>query len=360
MIKEFFLNRIDFNKGLKWHFYAKRRRIWGLFFLIELIPFLSGLNACKKASNNIKTVFNSQDSLITNRLLYLIRDNFDFSLFYKALLNTGLGSQLATETNYSIFLPDNDAFIAAGIPQDSNLLKIDPATLKQKIQYHLINGLYPLSNIPFAFNSKLGTLSGDSVFVSKYVQNADTLLTINGNISIENNITASNGYIDIIPHVLNPPKGTVADALVSDSNITSFAYAFQRTNLITYLSTHQNLTVLAVPNGAFSFQTKQAIDQANLDSLTGALQNYIIPMVRFSNDFLLDTGINVQPYLNIYPTLGTQKISVRYGQNFGINANLKGPVFGKNKAFIIEQDQNASNGVLQVLDSMIDFSYKLK
>src|ERR1700748_1004349 len=130
-------------------------------FLI-VIMLLSGLQfSCVKQPDAQPPSVKGNQPLLT-----ILKNNFDFSMFYNALQRTGLDKTLAGNGPFILLAPDNNAFALSGIDADS-LARIDTATLKKLLSYHIIPASISYSSIPQSIDFTYKTLAGLPVYFSE-------------------------------------------------------------------------------------------------------------------------------------------------------------------------------------------------
>src|ERR1700744_3996973 len=102
------------------------------YILSALLILVSMLFGCLKKPDVVP-----QEAIDNRPMLTILKNNYAFSMLYGALQRTGLDKTLEGTGPFTLLAPDNDAFNNSGITADS-LAKIDIATLKKLIGYHII------------------------------------------------------------------------------------------------------------------------------------------------------------------------------------------------------------------------------
>lgn len=146
------------------------------------------------------------DTETTKDIFELVRDNADLSVLGDAIIAAGLVQTFQNNTSYTLFAPNNAAFVAA--LAELNLTKeqlfADKALLTTVLTYHLLPGKINFADI--LLNTPLKTVQGATL----KVDNIAGVLTITDGRSrtsriIQNNLDARNGVVHIIDKVLLPP-----------------------------------------------------------------------------------------------------------------------------------------------------------
>src|SRR5690606_28118911 len=92
------------------------------------------LSACKK--DNDKT---PKESTIAT----IVSTNNDFSLLKTALVQAGLTQVLSGTGPFTVFAPNNAAFVAAGLDTEAKIKAVPVETLKQILLYHVLGQRVP-------------------------------------------------------------------------------------------------------------------------------------------------------------------------------------------------------------------------
>ncbi len=250
------------------------------FFPI-LITSISGMwfiSSCNKALPDATpieyTSVNNSDISIGQ----MISTDTSYSFFAAAATKTGQLAQLnADSTEFTVFLPTNNAFRVSGIPSIDALNTLPVQSLGGIVGYAIIPGKQYLSSditsggtTPSMPNEQLptsitiGQLPGTTLPLK-----LTTFPSVSGNAFYDNNIPVTkpdiklkNGVIHEVAALVAPPSQTLKNAIYSDPDLTFFKAAIERADsgqtglsrldsLLGYPVT--NMTVL-VPNNA-AFQT---------------------------------------------------------------------------------------------------------
>ncbi|SDD77896.1 Uncaracterized surface protein containing fasciclin (FAS1) repeats [Mucilaginibacter pineti] len=345
------------------------------YFLIAIAWLLILQTACVKAPDAVPQAQKDDRSLLT-----IIKNNYAFSMFYTALQRTGLDKTLQGKGPYTILVPDNNAFVSSGIGADS-LSKIDTATLKKLISYHIIPMSVKYAGIPQTIDSPYPTVAGPVVYLSVPLNSASapsgsviTPLHINGVVVNKTDIAAANGYIIALSRVLNYPAASVKAYLLNSPKYSYFTQALKQFGLLDKLDGAGPFVVMAPDNNAFINNGIDKTMLAAIDTLRYKkflFSAYILSPYRF---FLSDFTKDAQPP-NLYnPVIFTPDYAITIFTPFGgssaaygiksldyqtIEAKFDNPPYYGNsyiygpQANIADPDHLAANGVVHGLDGMV-------
>ena len=246
-----------------------------------------------------------------------------------ALAQAELVETLQGEGPFTVFAPNDQAFVDAGIDLASLDTPEGKETLSNILQYHVVAGEVPASAVEecgsaTAVNGQpLAFTVGDSVMV-----NNATVTTADFN--------ASNGVIHVIDKVLMPtgtPNDTVRTAVCTGAH-TSLVAALIQAELVETLQGEGPFTVFAPSDQAFA---DAGIDLASFDSVSGKenltdILLYHVYAGTFNASDIVDGDI----------------LQMVNGDNVTISAS---PAI--NDAGITTADVLTSNGVIHVIDKVL-------
>lgn len=317
---------------------------------IALVTFLS-FSSCKK-----NEVYRDKDY---NRIPSIIADNYNLSIFSSALDRTGMDEILQTEAGpFTILVPSDDAFLAAGIGNAAELRKRSAEWISKLTNYHLLNGTYELGRFPYLINQEVRSRGGGKLYISRWIKDLDTVLTVNGARVLLKDIPASNGRIQIINRVLEPYEhDELADAITANTEITLFAEALRRTGLMVTLRTKGPYTVFAPNNLAMSLQgyaSIQQIRESDPEQLKKLCEYHITQDRRFINDYILATGSSnsgSQRMINTFTvTVNLIPDPSVPGGFAGINLKAPGNITAVK---VNRRDILSGSGVLHIVDGVL-------
>ena len=185
-----------------------------------------------------------EDAEDTSIYDYIVENEEQYSSFLAILEKGNLDKTLSGYnphgTDYTLFLPDNDAidrFIASN-NQFSSLddMLNNVAYSAEFARYHVVNKGIHSSDFPFgAFSDE--TLSEDFLTVSFFIEPDTAYYKINNQATVKfPNIELSNGYIHLIETALNPISFTTYDWLNMNSGFSIFKEAAELTGFDARLS----------------------------------------------------------------------------------------------------------------------------
>lgn len=130
-------------------------------------------------------------------IMELAEQNPQLSQLVAAIEAAGLTDALEQAGPITVFAPNNDAFASLG-QDDLTALLANPQSLGDRLQFHVVEGTYPTSEL--TDGQTLTTMEGSDLEVS--VQ-GDTV-SVNGAEVVEPDLQAGNGVVHIIDDVLQP------------------------------------------------------------------------------------------------------------------------------------------------------------
>jgi len=204
-----------------------------------------------------------------------ISTDTSYSFFAAAATKTGQLAQLNRDsTEFTVFLPTNNAFRVSGIPSIDALNTLDLQTLGAIVGYSIIPGNQYLSSditkgglTPSIPNEQLPTSITIGQLPIPIPFKLTTFPSVAGNAFYDNNIPVTkpdiklkNGVIHEVAAIVAPPFQTLKSAIYSNPDLSFFKAAIERADsgqtglsrldsLLNYPPT--NMTVLAPNNAAF-------------------------------------------------------------------------------------------------------------
>lgn len=221
----------------------------------------------------------------------IVTENPQLSTLASALDQAELSDTLESNGPFTVFAPNNEAFIKAGI---SNVDSMSAGELRPLLTSHLIGGEVKASDIQSGAKQ---TLNGNNtIYFSKNAQG----LFINGNIKVlSSDVDASNGIIHTIDNVITAPTQSLAQLVAGDTDyselmtLVSAADTSVKNALMTNLQ--NGYTIFAPANAAFTqlYQTTpkdSLLAPSNKAMLTNILLYHVLPGRVFSPDLSNVTG----------------------------------------------------------------------
>ncbi|MEP6584537.1 MAG: fasciclin domain-containing protein [Ginsengibacter sp.] len=203
----------------------------------------------------------------------IISSDPNYSIFKAAALRVGALAKLSDSNKvFTVFLPDNNAFIASGIPSEAVIAALPITSVGGIVNYAIIPGEQLTSanapqtfpNVQLPTSITIGMLPGTTVPInlSTFPSTRATGFWDNNIPVVTPDLKFKNGVIHIVAGIVAPPSQLLQSALYSNPNLTYFKAAVARADsgqtglgrfdsLLNYAVT--NMTILA-PNDA-AFQT---------------------------------------------------------------------------------------------------------
>ncbi len=287
------------------------------------------LGACTKEKVNVPKEKTIADIVIGDS---------NFSLLKSALVKADLATVLGGAGTFTVFAPNNEAFIAAGLDTEAKINALPVQTLKNILLYHVLGQKVVSSAIATASNTPVPTLAEKNVFITK----SSTGVFVNGAKVIQADVNASNGVIHVVNTVLMPPSGNIVETAQGNPNFTYLVAAIVRANLAGTLSGAGPFTVFAPTNQAFitaGFPTIAAIQAADPTVLASILTYHVVGSRVFSSD--LSEGLK--------PTTvngGMVTITLTGGAKVKGNKN-------STASAITQANLVTTNGVIHVIDQVL-------
>jgi uncharacterized surface protein with fasciclin (FAS1) repeats len=206
-------------------------------FALLLFSFGAVVASCNKALETPAGTTPSTDLTLGDK----VNTDPNYSIFKAALTRTGLLSTISTRnTSFTIFAPDNNAFIASGLSLATvNALPL--TTLTPLIQYHIIptnllNGsgiVHPFPNLYMPSMLQIATISGLPIRMDIFpAKNGANYFVNNMPIVQIDAVTGVNGVMHRVPFIVQPPSSLMVKQLIaSDANLTLFAAMVQRADV---------------------------------------------------------------------------------------------------------------------------------
>lgn len=292
-----------------------------------------------------------------NRIAQVLSDNFNLTVMNTVITRGGMRDVTDRPGSLTLFAPSDEAFAKAGYGDVASVLSERPARIARIGAYHLVEGNYELEKFPFLFNQEIRSMGG-KLYVTRWIKNGDTVLTINGSRVLSSAVKASNGRLQVIDRMLEPYEHeTLTDAIAANNSLTLFNQALQRSGLAQLLGGSSPHTVYAPDNGAMEeigYGTLEAINAEDPAVLAGMVRYQIAADRRFVNDYILSTGPSNQGKQgmlnNSSVTISLVPDAQKPGAFTGIT--LKG-IGNTSEVKLLRQDIITGNGVLHITDQVL-------
>jgi len=261
-----------------------------------------------------------------------------FEILLTALETAGLKDTLARGGPFTLFAPTDAAFGALldelGIPAEELLANPD---LAQILLYHVLPGRQGAATLLQA--STASTLNGQPVLAMLEGRQ----VKVNRVTVIRPNVKAGNGVIHVVEGVLLPPTEpitltSVLDVLVLDGRFTVLLAALEATGLDDAVATTPELTLFAPTDDAF----------AALLAELGITSEELLASPELSNTLLYHVTAG---------RLGAAELlkagSATTLQGGDVTVGLRADGVYVNDSRVINPNVNAPNGVLHVIDAVL-------
>lgn len=308
--------------------------------LILLITFLS----CSKEEAEV--VEPAQSTLYD-----LVANSMNYSYLEAALRMTNLDEVLGGDDVYTLYAPDNNAFIGFLMRSGFNSLEEVPReTLKQILLNHVMIGQMEYRDFKSGYFQTAATSAVNGNAMSIYINQVNMRVTLNGESRIvQGNVRASNGIIHVVDRII--PLPSLVTFVLADPLLYNLAVALTRNDLtvdFTAVLSTQNgtspapFTVFAPNNLAFlDLLTELGVDRLSAidePTLNSTLNHHVVGEINTLSSDLSDNLL----------------INTLEGE---ITANVTGGASltdGNNRVSnIIVVDVQANNGVLHIIDKVI-------
>ena len=224
------------------------------------------------------------DSTYNARLAFVIQDNFSFSIYSYGLTITNNFNTLSQAGPFTVLVPADVGFQAEpwGVYSYPYLpAYFTPLYLQDFFRYTILPGRFSMDSLPLGHNEIIPAADSFHIYVSKYLQGTDTVVTINGSLVSGTDGIATNGLIQALSSPINPEEShTVIDRIRNDQTLTFFAAAIVRVHADTVLEGPGPWTVLAPQNTDWAALAYLGKGLSTMDSLLAADTAVLGPLVR--------------------------------------------------------------------------------
>ncbi|WPG99306.1 Hypothetical protein R9X50_00211900 [Acrodontium crateriforme] len=291
----------------------------------------------------------AQTDTATMNLTALINSNQNLSEL-NSLLSAmpDLAAGIANMTNVTLFAPSNAAFstlnssnpgLLAGLVSSQNYIQA-------LLSYHLVPNMSVMaanisstpSFLPTALNATMyANVTGGQVIEARLGENM-TAEIISGMKDVANitqaDVKYNNGIVHIIDSLLSIPANVSATAEAAD--LTDFLGALRATNLTAPLNAASDITVFAPNNEAFQ-NISSALSTLTAEQITNILEYHVINgTIAYSS------------------SLANASLPSMAGTNLTITVDKSTGAVFVNSARVINADILIANGVLHVLDNVLN------
>jgi uncharacterized surface protein with fasciclin (FAS1) repeats len=292
------------NAGCKW------------IFILLLIA--SAFCSCVKNSASAPPIQNST-------VAQLIKSGTNLTIFNAALVRSGLDTLLSNpDSLVTVFVATDQIMGTYGLSASVIDTMSIPA-LKTLLEYSIYQG-NKIAALQFPMGQNISTpiASGDSIFIT----NTGSAIYINGISVPTTDVSATNGYINIMAQPLVPPSDSILQIVQADSTLSYFDSAVKRTssstlaNINNFLLSGNIYTVLIPNNTAFrnaGYLTADTFNILNADTVAQLLLYHMIPKRYFTSDINIALGTSTDT--TTQATLAGSTIKVILGVDYEVEGN---------------------------------------
>ncbi len=170
------------------------------------ILLMSGIAATTSVSTMLAACGGGNNSITNRDIFELVRNDANLSVLGDAIISAGLVQTFQSNTSYTLFAPNNAAFVAVlaelGLTKDE--LFADKPLLNAVLTYHLLPGKVNFADL--LLNTPLKTVHGATLKIDNI---GGTLTITDGRARtsriIQTNLDARNGVVHVVDKVLLPP-----------------------------------------------------------------------------------------------------------------------------------------------------------
>ena len=294
---------------------------------------------------------NEPQMVIQKTIFEHVASSMNYSYLLHALQKTDLDDILNGEGNYTLYAPNNSAFIGFLMRRGYNTLDEVPIeALKKLLLNHVMAGQIRYRDFKSGYYPTAAVSDVNDRPLSIYINQVNMRVTLNGSSRIvQGNINASNGVIHAVNAVI--PIPSLVTFVLADPNLYNLSLALTRDDLTedfpTILNTENGrapapFTVFAPNNMAFvDLLNELQINRLNLidePTLNLTLNHHVLGETNALSSDLSD---------NLILSTRGGDITANVSDGFSLtdgNARV---------SKIIASDIQANNGVLHIIDKVI-------
>lgn len=312
--------------------------------ILSISLLFISMHSCSKDENEPQMV-------IQKTIFEHVASSMNYSYLLYALQKTDLDDILNGEGNYTLYAPNNRAFIGFLMRRGYNTLdEVPTEALKKLLLNHVMAGQIRYRDFKSGYYPTAAGSDVNERPLSIYINQVNMRVTLNGSSRIvQGNINASNGVIHAVNAVI--PIPSLVTFVLADPNLYNLSLALTRDDLTedfpTILNTENGrapapFTVFAPNNMAFvDLLNELEIDRLNLidePTLNLTLNHHVLGE---TNALLSDLSDNL--------TLSTLGGDITANVSDGVSLTDGNARVSK----IIASDIQANNGVLHIIDKVI-------
>ncbi len=312
--------------------------------ILSISLLFISMHSCSKDENEPQMV-------IQKTIFEHVASSMNYSYLLYALQKTDLDDILNGDGNFTLYAPNNRAFIGFLMRRGYSALdEIPTEALKKLLLNHVMPGQIRYRDFKSGYYTTAAGSDVNDRPLSIYINQVNMRVTLNGSSRIvQGNINASNGVIHAVNAVI--PIPSLVTFVLADPNLYNLSLALTRDDLTedfpTILNTENGrapapLTVFAPNNMAFvDLLNELEIDRLNLidePTLNLTLNHHVLGETNALSSDLSDN-------LTLSTLGGDITANVSDGVSL-IDGNAR-------VSKIIASDIQANNGVLHIIDKVI-------
>jgi transforming growth factor-beta-induced protein len=308
----------------------------------EATVIITDIVASNGVIHVIDTVLNPADA---PNIVERAQADEDLETLVTALVAADLVDTLSGDGPFTVFAPTDDAFdsLPDGLLEE---LLADVEQLTKVLTYHVYSGNVLAADAIALDGETIDMLNGLGVTID--VVEGSVVLNLGKDAEatvIITDIVASNGVIHVIDTVLNPADApNIVERAQANEDLETLVTAVVAADLVDTLSGDGPFTVFAPTDEAFGNLPEGALEAllADTDALTDLLTYHVL-----SGEVLAADAI----------ALDGQTVTMVNGDDMAIDV-VDGNVVlnqgGNREATVIVTDVLASNGVIHIIDAVLD------
>lgn len=230
-----------------------------------------------------------------NKLTFIIADNASISTFSILLEQSGMDESLRSDQNQVVLAPSDAAFLRKGFSKE--VVRLQSAEwIRTAATSHVLEDYIDLKQLPFMTQQKLYTQAGSVIYVTKWLVEQDTVLTVNGVRIYPQVLHASNGRVYVLENMLQPKSYEhILDAIHDQHNFSLFSYAIKQSGLEQAIKDCKSCTVFTPTNAAmaeYGISSFETIRQREADELRELVGYHIQEDYVFTTDLSLTMAMS--------------------------------------------------------------------
>lgn len=325
---------------------------------VRFLTFATGLANVNNAQPSLSDVLINKTQANVSEYLTLLGQHQDFF----DLISSPPDAKM--QTGLTLLIPNNDAFGKIPYSGLSAAFKNNNTdTIRSVLEYHVLNGSHSASSVHSSFsfpptwldNSTYTNVTAGQV-VGAVQQSPGVNIFTSGlgsrSTLVTSDLEYANGLVHVIDTFLTPPTGFLATA--AQFNLTAFAGALVKTNLLGMVSTTPDITIFCPTNAAFE-TLGSTLESMSSPALEALLRYHIVTPNnnnKISKD-LPSNGPAYSPHLQNKTHLPTILSQSDTPTSVNVTITTASNSLYVNAALITQLDILLANGVLHIIDDVL-------